>query len=286
MKTSAQMKDKPPTSDKKPEISKEDLGLAEYVPHGAKDSIKLSIGLTRRLLTQPTKKGKVASDDDCLKYIAMCRAKRLNPFEGDSFLVGYDDSETGGAKFSQITAHQVFLKRAEVNTDFDGMQSGIIVQDEDGAIAEIEGDFHSQDQTVVGGWAKVYCKSRKYPWYKKVRLSAFFKDNKFWKGNSAGMICKVAEADALRSAFPTMLGGLYNSEEINLIPQQSNSTYSSEPGFTRPKIEATPKPSRVTVEPEKQEDSPKAETNDAGDGPPQETKTEPSPTTPIDELIP
>lgn len=36
-----------------------------------------------------------------------------------------------------------------------------------------------------------------------------------WAVDPAGMICKCAEADALRSSFPTLLGGLYMRDEMD-----------------------------------------------------------------------
>lgn len=192
----------------------ETKGVMEYVPHGAADKIKLSIEMVKNLIAVPTKSGKTCTDRDAIKFMAMCQAKRLNPYEGDAYLVGYDSG--GTAVFSLITAHQAFLKRAEVNADYDGMLSGIIVEEEDGQIHEIEGDFYLPTQKVLGGWAKVFHKHRTHPTYRKIRLERFNSGYAQWKEDAAGMICKCAEADALRSTFPTMLGGLYMQGEINV----------------------------------------------------------------------
>src|SRR5437868_70479 len=99
-------------------VSKEDR-FTEYVPFGAADKIKLSIHIVRELIANPTKSGAKPSDRDCLRFIAMCQAKRLNPFESDAYLLGYDGKN--GAEFSLITAHQTYLKRAEINPEYDGM---------------------------------------------------------------------------------------------------------------------------------------------------------------------
>lgn len=50
------------------------------------------------------------------------------------------------------------------------------------------------------------------------------------------MICKCAEADALRSSFPTMVGGLYLREEMDFIPDVGNV---KRPIFEAPTIKAT-----------------------------------------------
>lgn len=191
----------------------------KFIPYGSPDEIKLSIDIVKRLLCEPTKSGKLCSDRDALRFMMMCQAKRLNPFESDAYLVGYDQQD--GAKFSLITAHQAFTKRAELHPEFDGMKSGVIVREKGdggklGPPTEIEGDFYLPEQVVVGGWAEVHFKNRKIPTKRRIRLERFNSGYAQWKVDAAGMICKCAEADALRSSFPTMLGGLYLSDEIQL----------------------------------------------------------------------
>jgi phage recombination protein Bet len=191
----------------------------EFVPFGGQDKIKLSVAIVQRLIAVPTKRGETCSERDALKFMMMCQAKRLNPFEGDAFLIGYDTQN--GPSFSLITAHQAFLKRAEVHPEFDGMKSGIIILGDDGKeLIEREGDFHLPGEDIVGGWATVFFKNRKIPTTRKVRMSRFNKGFAQWKDDPAGMICKCAEADAMRSSFPTMVGGLYLREEMDFMPDQ------------------------------------------------------------------
>jgi phage recombination protein Bet len=189
----------------------------EFVPHGTNDSIKLSISIVRNLIAVPTATGQVCSDNDAIKFMMMCKARRLNPFEGDAFLIGYDTKD--GPKFSLITAHQAFLKRAETNPEYDGMMSGVIVKRGD-EIVDVEGDFHFDNDVILGGWAKVFFKNRSQPMHKRLRLSRFNTNRSQWAKDPAGMICKCAEADALRSSFPTMLGGMYLREEVEITQQE------------------------------------------------------------------
>jgi len=205
-----------------------DNSLTEYVPFGSKDVVKLSVAIVQNLIAVKTKSGHNCSQADALKFIAMCKARALNPLEGDAFLIGYDTQD--GPKFSLITAHQAFLKRAELHPEYDGMKSGIIVRNTDGTIADLEGDFYLPDEhEVLGGWATVYFKNRKYPMHKRLRLARFAKSFGVWKDDGAGMICKCAEADGLRSSFPTMLGGLYLREEIDLFPETTATVAAAAP---------------------------------------------------------
>ena len=200
----------------------------EFVPFGGQDKIKLSVAIVKNLIAIKTRSGKTCSDNEAMKFMMMCMARRLNPFEGDAYLIGYDAKD--GPAFSLITAHQAFLKRAEVNPEYDGMKSGIIVE-QDGEMKDLEGDFWCDGQKLVGGWATVYFKNRSHPMHKRIRLSRFQKSFGVWQDDSAGMICKCAEADALRSSFPTMLGGLYIKEETPI----------DQPKVTTPIFTATPK---------------------------------------------
>lgn len=194
----------------KPAVN-EERGLTSYVPFGSKQEVKLNIEMVKRFIAVPTRSGLKPTDDDCIKFIALCKARLLNPYEGDAYMIGFDSKD--GPKFNLITAHQAFLKRAEINSEYDGMKSGILVM-EDEELKQLEGDFHTDDQIVVGGWAEVFFKNRRNSMSKRVRLKRFQKSFGVWQDDPAGMICKCAEADALRSSFPTMLGGLYLKEEM------------------------------------------------------------------------
>lgn len=209
----------------------------EYVPFGAADKIKLTIAIIQNIVAVPTKSGKTCSERDAMKFMMLCQAQRLNPFAGDAFLIGYDGQQ--GATFSLITAHQAFLKRAETSPDFDGMTSGILLRKDDDTIEEREGDFHLRDEaeSVVGGWAKVFHKKRSHPTFRKIRMERFNKGFAQWKEDAAGMIVKCAEADALRSTFPTLLGGLYMKEEIEIGLKSSNPEVAA-PDFTKKISEA------------------------------------------------
>lgn len=190
----------------------------EFVPHGSAEKIKLSVSIIKNLIAVRTKSGKTCSDQDALKFLMLCQAQHLNPFSGDAFLIGYDGKD--GPSFSLITAHAAFLKRAESCEKFEGMESGIIFKNDDGTIDERQGDFHSGEEKVIGGWAKVYRTDRKIPCYRRIRLERFDKGFAQWQVDPAGMIVKCAESDALRSSFPALLSGLYlEGEQLSLNQQ-------------------------------------------------------------------
>jgi phage recombination protein Bet len=183
-----------------------------FVPFGAKEEIGLTVATIRTFIAGKTKKGYAPSDVQCLKFIMLCKARALNPWEGDAFLVGYDN-EKEGPTFSLITAHQAFLKRAEGHPSYDGMESGVIVLNKDGDEEERQGDFLREGERLLGGWAKVHRKDRKVPKYERVELKVYYKDNPFWKRDPAGMIVKTAESHSLSGSFPNTLGGMVLEED-------------------------------------------------------------------------
>jgi phage recombination protein Bet len=183
----------------------------EYMPFLSEQQISLTPRMVIRFMCKPTKSGKRATLEQALHFCMLCKARGLNPWEGDAYIVGYDTQD--GPEFSLITAHQAFLKRAEVHPEYDGMRSGVIVKRGD-QIVEEEGDFYLEGDSLLGGWAIVKFKSRATPVYKRLRLSVFNKGFGRWKVDPAGMIVKCSEADALRSAFPNSLGGMYLEDEM------------------------------------------------------------------------
>lgn len=213
----------------------------EIVPFGSDEHIRLTIAIVQKMIAVPTRSGKQPDPTQCMKFMMLCKTRHLNPFEGDAYLIGYDTQ--AGPQFSLITAHQVFLKRAEASEGFDGMQSGVIVKTIAGT-EEREGDITFEGDELLGGWAKVFRKDRQHPFYRRLKLSTFNTGQSRWGKDPAGMIVKCAEADALRSAFPTHLGGLYITEERPPIEV----TATSEP-IERPVIEK-PKRGRKPKEPE------------------------------------
>lgn len=222
-----------------------------YIPFASKDAIKLSVGIVKNLVSAKTKNGAVCTDADAMKFMMLCKARGLNPFEGDAFLIGYDGKD--GPVFSLITSHQAFLKRAEVHPEYDGMESGVIVRTADGEMVDREGDFIFDDDTILGGWATVHFKNRKFPMKKRLKLGVFHKGRGLWNDNPCGMICKCAEADALRSAFPTMLGGMYAQEEMPPPPEIVD-VKPAAPPVGRARIKPSPPPAPKVADTIPQED--------------------------------
>lgn len=235
-----------------------------YKPFLSEQTMTLTPRLVLRFLATPTKSGKLPTVEQAAKFCRLCQARQLNPWEGDAFLVGYDGKD--GPVFSLITAHQAFLKRAEVHPEYDGMESGVIVRRGDQTI-DLNGDYFEEDDRLVGGWAKVFFKSRSHPMTDRLRLATFSTGRSRWEKDPSGMIVKCAESSALRKAFPNSLGGMYLDGEMGAEEQPR----SSEPPVGRSKLNGNGQRPVNRIEEQMPEEPPMAP-----EPPPERPATDPS----------
>lgn len=184
------------------EPQKAEVGTTVYQVAG--QDVKLSKAIVRNFLTKGN--GNV-SDQDIVQFISICKYNQLNPFLGEAFLIPFANQPA-----QMVVSKEAFLKRAEANENYDGIQAGIIVL-RNGEVQEVEGTFYLADDKLLGGWAKVYRKDKSYPVVSRVRIEEYDKKRNLWNEKPATMICKVAKVQALREAFPSQLGAMYIQEE-------------------------------------------------------------------------
>jgi phage recombination protein Bet len=147
-------------------------------------------------------------------FAELCKIHKLNPFLKEAYCIKY-----GSAPAQIVVGKDVFIKRAVAHAQYNGKESGIIVMAEDGEIKERIGCFFAPEETVIGGWARVFRKDREHPEYMSVSLEevAGKKDGKFnssWASKKATMVEKVAKVRALREAFIDEFQGMYVEEEF------------------------------------------------------------------------
>jgi len=223
--------------------------LAEYTPYGEATPIELSAASIQRFMAIPSKKGKLPTFEDCVRFAALCKARLLNPLSGDAYMVGFDTHT--GTKFEIITAYQALSKRAEGSARYDGIEEGLIIMT-DGVRANTTGAFYQESMgDLVGAWARVYRSDRKVPIYKEIIRSSYDKGLNWWKTDPALMACKIARAAALREAFPTTTGGMYVREEIgegaqrNVTPKPKELPSGPDLGLPAPEAVADAKISHI-----------------------------------------
>ena len=149
-------------------------------------------------------------------FTELCKVRKLNPFLREAYLIKYK----AGTPAQLVVGKDAILKRAVLNSNYDGMESGIIVQKQDGSIEERQGTFKLGEEQLVGGWARVYRKDWTHPIYSSVSFNEVAQKtgqgqlNSNWNNKGATMVEKVAKVRALRETFVEDLAGMYEAEEI------------------------------------------------------------------------
>ena len=160
-------------------------------------------------------------------FTELCKVRKLNPFLKEAYCIKF-----GNNPAQIVVGKDAVLKRAILNPDYNGMQSGVIVQvKETGEVIERNGTFYLRsEENLVGGWAKVYRKNWEYPTYCSVsfeEVAQTKKDgslNSNWATKGATMVEKVAKVRALRETFIEDLGGMYEAEEMGVDLPRENET--------------------------------------------------------------
>ncbi len=160
-------------------------------------------------------------------FTELCKVRKLNPFLREAYLIKYK----AGTPAQLVVGKDAILKRAVLNPNYDGIESGIIVKKEDGTIEERQGTFKLGEEILVGGWARVFRKDWSHPTYTSVTFNEVAQRksdgqlNSNWNGKSSTMVEKVAKVRALRETFVEDLAGMYEVEEFStdLSTQDTNS---------------------------------------------------------------
>lgn len=150
------------------------------------------------------------TNQEVTMFLSLCKFQKLNPFLKEVYLIKY-----GNSPATMVVGKEVLLKRAMRSPKYEGMQAGIITVDASGNLKEREGTFVLDNETLVGGWAKVFVKGYSTPIYASVSIKEYSTGQSNWKSKPATMIRKVALAQALREAFPEEMAALYDASEMD-----------------------------------------------------------------------
>ncbi|MDD7358654.1 MAG: phage recombination protein Bet [Eubacterium coprostanoligenes] len=180
------------------------------------EKVKLSPAIVQNYIVGKDK-GKITVPEFKF-FTSLCKARKLNPFLREAYLVKYGDTQPA----QMVVSKDVIMRRAVLHPDYDGIEDGIIVTNENGEIIERKGCFKLPNETLVGAWAKVYRKSWKYPTYCSVSFDEVAqkkKDgslNSMWADKGATMANKVAKCRALRESFVEEFSQIYDETEMGV----------------------------------------------------------------------
>lgn len=195
---------------------KQQSGSFEVTYESNGEKVKLTPQMVKDYLVSG---GGIVSDQEIIMFLSMCKFQHLNPFLREAYLIKYSDKNPA----TMVVGKDTFLKRARRQSDFKGLQAGIIVRTSDSELIEREGTCYDKStETIIGGWAKVFIDGYEQPFFASVSMDEYIgrkgngEVNGQWSSKPATMIRKVALSQALREAFPEETLGLYEPEELGL----------------------------------------------------------------------
>ena len=131
------------------------------------------------------------------QFAAVAQAFGLNPFKREIYATTYRNKD-GQTVMSIVTGYEVYLKRAEMNPNYDGFET----------------EFNVVDKQM-NCTCKVYRKDRRMPITSTVWMAEYSTGRSLWATKPRMMLEKVAIATAFRRAFPTDFGGMpYTNDEL------------------------------------------------------------------------
>lgn len=131
------------------------------------------------------------------QFAAVAQAFGLNPFKREIYATTYKNRD-GGTVMSIVTGYEVYLKRAEMNPNYNGFETEVKV---------VNGE--------MGCTCKVYRKDRTMPVTSTVWMGEYNTGRSLWATKPRMMLEKVAIATAFRRAFPCDFGGMpYTTDEL------------------------------------------------------------------------
>lgn len=157
-----------------------------------------------------------ATPTECRIFLETCKQYHLNPFTKEAYLIHYDNNRADSPS-TIVLGKSCYLKMAENHPQFDGFEAGVIVLDREvGELIHRDGSIVYEGEQLLGGWAKVYRKDRSRPTMDEVKLAEYNTGKSQWAKMPATMIRKVALVHALREAFPSTFGSLYDESEVSV----------------------------------------------------------------------
>jgi phage recombination protein Bet len=186
-----------------------------------KQEVTLSFEIIKNLLVHG--KPELVSHQEAAFFMEMCKARGLNPFKKDCYLIKYNQDPA-----AIIVSIDYYRARAYAQKDCQGWQVGVIVKTKDGTVKRTNGLVLDSEE-LLGAWFEAQPKGWNVSRKHEVNLEGYLqytkegKLTKFWKKEKQPtQIMKVVEAQGLRFVWPTEFQKLYIREEIYENPNDIN----------------------------------------------------------------
>lgn len=202
--------------------TQEEKGIVQYRSRDDQE-IKLSFSIVRKFLVSGHPE--FVTDQEIVLYMGMCKARGLNPFKKDCYLIKY----TQGDPAATIVSIDYYRSRAKAQPDCTGWECGIIVKTGEKQAEYRKGAVLFEGETLMGGWFRARPQGWTTDLEWAVSLKRYIKTTRegkitrFWsEENQPEQIAKVAESQGLRRAWPDEFAKLYIKEEISVgLPMQN-----------------------------------------------------------------
>lgn len=182
--------------------------------------VEIDLDFVKRYLVRG---GKPVSDQEAVFFMNTCKMQKLNPLvAGEVYLIKYSADDPA----QMVVGKNAYLRRAFEHPDYLFKEEGIIVQ-RGNEIVKKEGCCPYPGENLIGGWCRVHFtrSGKERQAYKEVSLEEYSSGKSNWRSKPATMICKVAQSQCVRDAFPKDYEGLYSEEEMiasGAIPVDDN----------------------------------------------------------------
>ncbi len=164
---------------------------------------------------------KGATDSELAMYLYRCREMGFDPLSKE-LVLQKRVSQDGTMNLSFITTRDALLRKAELNPNYAGINSGVVRENDtflvDTEKGVVKHTFGMKRGKILAGWAVVYHKMR-LPVVSVADYDEYYNANiksPVWKSVPSAMIQKVAEVAALRRQFPVLAQGVYTAEEMDV----------------------------------------------------------------------
>ncbi len=184
---------------------------------------------------------KDATDDELTLFTHQCKRSGLDPFSRQIHAVKRWDSAAG----RQVMTIQTGIDGYRLIADRTGLYAGNDEPVYDTETAKNPGKASVTVWKIVSGQRVPFTRSARWDEFKQTKKDGSL--TKFWATMPYLMLGKVAEALALRAAFPQELSGIYTNEEMSQADVEHQQNHSQPSNGTVPATIAArmePPPSR------------------------------------------
>jgi len=196
------------------------------------------------------------------QFLAVAGTFGLNPWKREVYAVTFKNKD-GSTDMSIVTGYETYIKRAEMNPNYDGFEIEFKGGFKRGKVTKSSKNGSWQvDALVPDGEVScictVYRKDRAHPTREEVFFDEYNKGNDMWIQKPRTMLKKVAIVSAFRKAFPFDFGGMpYTNDELpdhmtgaDKLEQQGYTEVpqDAQPQATAPQPQASAKPKAAKKE--------------------------------------